>query len=158
MDEKAMHSRQQTFDQEDREIEDEILMFKRKGHGPRRVKPSQPQARKLLISKTKLRKQCVIRRKETAMKELGKISQEKEKDLRVLFSRQHFKYSFNPTLLPQLFFLFQSLLPPGQIIGQNRSHLHFHYPPQILPFSQLTSQPVPNLLVTGAIFFFFFTK
>lgn len=82
-------------------------MFKRKRHGPQRVKPSQPQARKLLISKTKLRKQCVIRRKETAMKELGKISQEKEKDLRVLFSRQNFKYSSNPSVLPRIFFYFK---------------------------------------------------
>ena len=71
---KLYHSRQQTSDQEDREIEDEILIFKRKGHEPQKIKLSQPQARKLLKSKTKLRNPCVIRSKEIAMTELGKLS------------------------------------------------------------------------------------
>ena len=54
---KPCRGKQQTPDQEDRETEEELLTLKRKGHGPQRVKPSQPQARKLLISKPKLKKQ-----------------------------------------------------------------------------------------------------
>lgn len=108
---KSCDSRQQASDQEDREIENEILVFKRKGHGPQRVKQSQSQAGKLLISKAKLRKQCVTRSKETAMNDIGKLSQKKEKDLRVFFLRQHMKYSFRPLFIATNF-LFQSLWHP----------------------------------------------
>lgn len=59
--EKPCYSRQQAPYQEERAIEDEILMFQEK-------ETWTPE------SKAKLRNQCVIGSKETAMKDIGKLS------------------------------------------------------------------------------------